>query len=89
MPARIILKAAEGSECNPDYQPDAVALANRRQVAGRYAEKGVDGLLDEPRPDQPRKISDGAVERVIVRTLESKPAGAADRYTRSMAQATG
>ena len=33
----------------------------------------MDGLLDEPRPGQPRKLSDAQIEQVIVRTLESKP----------------
>jgi len=33
---------------------------------------GLDGLLDEPRPGQPRKLSDAQIEQVIVRTLESK-----------------
>ena len=51
--------------------------------------RGVDGLLDEPRPGQPRKISDAHVEAVITRTLESKPAAATHWSTRSMAQVSG
>jgi transposase len=39
----------------------------------RFLKRGVDGLLDEPRPGAPRTISDAAVERVLVRTLETKP----------------
>jgi hypothetical protein len=46
-------------------------------------------LLDEPRPGQPRKISDAHVEAVLARTLESKPADATHWSTRSMAEATG
>jgi transposase len=42
----------------------------------RYCDSGPDGLLDEPRPGQPRKLSDAQVEAVIARTLESKPLGA-------------
>jgi Homeodomain-like domain/DDE superfamily endonuclease len=49
----------------------------------------VDGLLDEPRPGRPRKISDAHVEAVIARTLESRPSDATHWSTRSMAQATG
>jgi len=49
----------------------------------------VDGLLDEPRPGGPRRVGDAAVERVIVKTLESKPRDATQWSTRSMAQATG
>jgi transposase len=55
----------------------------------RFRSRGVDGLLDEPRPGQPRKITDAQVEAVIARTLESKPTDATHWSTRSMAQATG
>ena len=58
-------------------------------VARRYCDSGPDGLLDEPRPRQPRKLSDAQVEAVIARTLESKPVRATHWSTRSMAQATG
>ena len=40
---------------------------------GRFAERGLDGLHDEPRPGKPRSISDEDVERVIVKTLEEQP----------------
>jgi hypothetical protein len=46
-------------------------------------------LHDEPRPGKPRQISDGDVERVIVKTLEEQPRGATHWSTRSMAAATG
>ena len=55
----------------------------------RYRVSGPDGLLDEARPGQPRKLSDAQIEKVIVRTLEGKPKGATHWSTRSMAQATG
>jgi transposase len=55
----------------------------------RYAERGLDGLLDEPRPGQPRKITDADVERVLTLTLESKPKAATHWSTREMAKASG
>ena len=39
----------------------------------RFVENGLDGLLDEPRPGTPRKVSDAEVERVLAMTLESLP----------------
>src|SRR3954453_18885444 len=55
----------------------------------RFAERGIDGLHDEPRPGKPRSITDEDVERVIVKTLEQQPANATHGSTRSMAAATG
>jgi transposase len=49
----------------------------------------VDGLLDEPRPGQPRKITDADVERVLMLTLESNPKAATHWSTREMARASG
>lgn len=50
---------------------------------------GLDGLLDEPRPGTPRKLSDQQVELVLVRTLESRPEAATHWSTRDMARACG
>jgi hypothetical protein len=46
-------------------------------------------LHDEPGPGSPRTITDERVEAVIVKTLESTPAGATHWSTRNMARATG
>jgi hypothetical protein len=48
----------------------------------RFIAKRGEGLLDEPRPGAPRKISDKDVERVITLTLESKPKDATHWSTR-------
>ncbi len=55
----------------------------------RFMAKRLDGLLDEPRPGAPRKISDAQVERVITRTLEAKPRDSTHWSTRSMARELG
>ncbi len=55
----------------------------------RFLERRMDGLLDEPRPGAPRTITDADVERVVTKTLESKPPHATHWSTRGMAQATG
>ena len=51
--------------------------------------RGLDGLLDEPRPGAPRRISDADVERVITLTLETTPENATHWSTRLMASRTG
>jgi transposase len=55
----------------------------------RFLEAGLDGLLDEPRPGTPRKLSDRQVELVLRRTLESQPEAATHWSTRDMAKACG
>jgi transposase len=86
---RIVLAAADG-ERSKDI---AARLGCTRQTVGRwrgrFAERGIDALDDEPRPGQPRKLSDEDIERVIVKTLEEQPSGATHWSTRSMAAATG
>jgi transposase len=87
---RIVLAAAEGTtnqqiarklECNP------VTVGKWRT---RFAEKRFDGLLDEPRPGQPRKVTDDMVEAVIVATLETTPDDGSTQWsTRSMAAKVG
>ena len=87
--ARIVLGCAAG------LSNKAVAARKRvtPQTVGkwrrRFVERGLDGLLDEPRPGVPRKIGDGKVESVIVQTLESRPLGATHWSTRSMARHSG
>lgn len=55
----------------------------------RFIERRLEGLSDEARSGAPRKILDGAIEALVVKTLESTPRGATQWSTRSMAKATG
>jgi Homeodomain-like domain len=55
-----------------------------RFLVGRF-----DGLLDEPRPGAPRKVTDADVEQVVTVTLETTPADATHWSTRSMAARCG
>lgn len=89
MRARIVWKAGAGVSATETAKQWKLHLQTVSKWRRRDAERGVDGLLDEPRPGQPRKIADAEVERVIVRTLEGKPVGATHWSTRAMAQATG
>jgi transposase len=55
----------------------------------RFVERRLDGLLDEPRPGAPRKVTAADVERALTLTLESTPKDATHWSTRSLAQASG
>ncbi len=87
--ARIVLRLAEGHASTEVARHFHLHIQTVSKWRERFRCSGVDGLLDEPRPGQPRKISDAQVEAVISRTLESKPTDATHWSTRSMAQASG
>lgn len=87
--AQIILRLGDGASSSAVSEQMQVHIQTVSKWRERFRCRGVDGLLDEPRPGQPRKITDAHVEAVIARTLESRPANATHWSTRSMAQATG
>src|SRR5438270_10540507 len=71
--ARIVLTCAEGL----DNKRVAAKLGVTTQTVGkwrkRFLEQRLGGLADQERPGAPRKVTDEDVERVITRTLETKP----------------
>lgn len=87
--AKIVLECAGGW--------DNAVVAERLRVSshtvckwrGRFVRERMDGLLDEPRPGAPRKISDDRIEELVVRTLEETPKGATHWSTRLMARRAG
>jgi transposase len=89
MRARIVLKAGDGVSATATALDLKICLQTVGKWRKRYAERGVDGLLDEPRPGQPRKITDADVERVLTLTMESKPKAATHWSTREMAKTSG
>jgi transposase len=86
---RVVLAAAEGRSSTEIAAELGCTGSTVGRWRGRFARRGIDGLHDEPRPGKPRSISDEDVERVIVKTLEERPANATHWSTRSMAAATG
>jgi transposase len=88
--SKIILACADAGQTN-------TAVAQRLHVTpqtvgkwrSRFLNKGLDGLLDEPRPGTPRKLSDTEVEKVLTLTLESLPRDATHWSTRSLAAQCG
>ena len=87
--ARIVLLAADGLANNVVADKVGVNQATVVKWRKRFIERRLDGLVDEPRPGAPRTISDGDVERVIVRTLEDRPADATHWSTRDLATKSG
>jgi hypothetical protein len=95
------LQGVQGGAWDPELnQPDRLhpnergvrVLVTRVTVATwrkRFAAKRLDGLTDEPRPGGPRKIGDEKIAEAMTTTLETMPAAATHRRTRSMAKASG
>jgi transcriptional regulator with XRE-family HTH domain len=63
--------------------------ANSGALAASLRPERLQGLLDEPPPRAPRKITDVEVERVIALTLERTPRDATHWSTRAMAKRSG
>jgi transposase len=87
--SRIVLLASEGLTNTEIARRLGISRPPVTKWRRRFAEHRLDGLADEPRPGQPRKISDAQVEEVIVKTLETTPRDATHWSTRSMAAAVG
>src|SRR5215831_442717 len=87
--ARLVLEGAAGKT----NTVVARELRLTKQTIGkwrmRFVRQRLDGLLDEPRPGAPRRISDGDVERVMRLTLETTPRDATHWSTRAMARRCG
>ena len=84
--ARIVLACAD--------EPSNKAVAQRLGVCGatvgtwrnRFVARRLEGLADEPRPGAPRTVADDEVERVVTKTLETKPTNATHWSTRGVAK---
>ena len=87
--SRIVLLAAEGATTPRSPRSCGIQRKTVAKWRNRFVEHRLDGLTDEPRPGQPRKITDAKVEEVIVKTLETTPKDATHWSTRSMAAEVG
>jgi transposase len=87
--SRIVLACAEGADNKAVAARLGVCAATVGTWRRRFVERRLEGLADEPRPGAPRTISDADVERVVTRTLETKPKAATHWSTRGLAQAEG
>lgn len=87
--SRIILLCAQGLTNNDVAKRVRVWPQTVTKWRNRFYRSRLEGLVDEPRPGAPRKITDTDVERVIAQTLETKPANATHWSTRMLAKTTG
>jgi transposase len=86
---RIVLAAADGAANGEIAEQLGISRPTVTKWRNRFAERRLDGLLDEPRPGRPRTVSDEQVERIVVTTLESTPKDATHWSTRSLAAHLG
>lgn len=87
--ARIVLACADGTPNKVVARRLHVTPATVGKWRTRFVHARLEGLIDEPRPGAPRRISDVRVERVVVQTLEATPRDATHWSTRGMAKAVG
>jgi transposase len=85
----MILECAEGQNSVAIAASLHVHKTTVRKWRNRFLNNRIDGLLDEPRPGTPRRLSDAEVERVLTMTLETTPQNATHWSTRSLAAACG
>src|SRR5215831_15516596 len=87
--ARIVLACATGIPNTAVAKRIGVTMQTVGKWRARFVHHRLDGLLDDPRPGAPRRITDAQIEAVVTRTLESTPRAATHWSTRAMAAKTG
>jgi transposase len=87
--ARLILGCAAGQLNHAVAHQQRVTPQTVSKWRQRFLRQRLDGLLDEPRPGAPRRITDAHVEHVVTRTLETRPPDATHWSSRAMAKAAG
>lgn len=87
--SKIVLRCAEGLTNQAVARELGVTGATVGKWRERFRTERLEGVVDEPRPGAPRKITDSQVEEVITRTLETVPPGATHWSTRTMAKQMG
>lgn len=87
--ARIVLACAEGKSNTDVAEEMRISRLTVGRWRGRFVDRRLDGLIDEPRSGRPRTVIDADVERVVRQTLETLPQDATHWSTRSIAAASG
>src|SRR5579863_7126958 len=87
--ARIVLAAADGQGNSAIARTLGVGVSTAEKYRRRFLRQRLDGVLDEPRPGAPRKVTDAQVEQVVAKTLETTPRGETHWSRRTMAREVG
>ena len=86
---RIVLACADGLSNTEVAGRLGVCRPTVGKWRSRFVARRLDGLVDEPRPGAPRKITDEQVEQVVTDTLEQTPKDATHWSRASMAKKSG
>ena len=87
--ARAVLLAAEGKTSTAIAQEVDLTRRMVSQWRQRFAESGLDGLVDQPRSGRPRIYTSNARLRVVETACATTPPGETHWSVRNLAQATG
>jgi len=87
--SRIVLACAEGADNKTVAARVGCSQNTVSKWRGRFVERRLDGLDDDPRPGRPPTIGVDQVEDVVVATLESTPEHATHWSRAKMAQRSG
>jgi len=87
--ARIVLRSAEGIAMEHVARELDVAFMTVKLWRRRYAEAGVAGLADQPRPGHPPTYTREDRDRLLALTLGPPPAGTTHWSVRDMAKVSG
>jgi transposase len=87
--AHIVLRSAEGAPIEHVARDVGVAIMTVKLWRRRYAEAGLAGLTDAPRPGHPATYGREDRDRLMALTLGPPPEGTSHWSVRSMAEASG